>query len=274
MDKWRVINTDYGDGFYNMALDESLMLSVMQGHSPPILRFYRWDPPTITLGYSQDLEKELLPQMCEERGIQVVRRLTGGRAILHQYELTYSLIASEKEKQVSGTILESYLKISKGLAEGLKIFGIQTDMAARPSKSKGSAACFDAPSWYEIVWQGRKLVGSAQTRKRGFLLQHGSIPFKLDIDLLFELLNIKSAQLKERLKNNFSKKAVGLEDIIGKTIDYNDLANALIQGFKNIFNVEMEISNLTPDEIATAENLRKSKYSQRTWNYDRGKNFK
>jgi lipoate-protein ligase A len=271
MVKWRIIDTDYGDGYYNMALDEALLLSVSSGQSPPILRFYRWNPPTLTLGYFQKLEKEVLPDVCKSKGIQIVRRLTGGRAILHQHELTYSVIASEKQKQVSGSIIESYLKISKALSKGLSIFGVETEMAARPSKEKGSAACFDAPSWYEIVWQGKKLVGSAQTRKYGCLLQHGSIPFKIDIELLFEVLNIEKQPLKERLKNNFTKKAVGLEDILNTKIDCQKLISSLVEGFKETFQIEMEESNLNLDEQNMAKKLSKEKYATDTWNYYKGK---
>ncbi len=250
-----------------MAADEALLRSVIKGNSPPTIRFYRWQPPTVTLGYFQDMEKEIETEMCQKKGIQVVRRLTGGRAILHDDELTYSIAANEKEKQVSGSIIESYLKISQALVNGLNIYGVQVEMMARPSKEKGSAACFDAPSWHEIVWRGRKLVGSAQTRKQGSLLQHGSLPISLDVELLFELLTIPNHQVKERLKKNFQQKAVSLEEITKREVDYKKLTEALVEGFSQTFNIKIEWDDLTEEEKAYAEDLKATKYSQNAWNY-------
>lgn len=266
METWRFINTDYNDGFYNMAIDEAILNSVIEGKSPPTIRFYRWDPPTVTLGYFQKAHREIDQELCQAKGIQVVRRLTGGRAILHDKELTYSIVVSDKQKQVSGSIIESYLKISRALVKGLLNFGVVVEMMARPCKEKGSAACFDAPSWHEIVWQGRKLVGSAQTRKHGCLLQHGSIPMVLDVELLFNLLKISNNQAKQRLKENFRQKAVALEEILGKEIDYWDLAEALTEGFKQTFNINVCWDELTREEELKAINLKDTKYSQSSWN--------
>lgn len=267
MEAWRLIDSNYNDGFYNMAVDEALFRSVIEGKSPPTIRFYRWKPPTVTLGYFQDMEKEIETHICQKKGIQVVRRLTGGRAILHDQELTYSITANEKEKQVAGSIIESYLKISQALVNGLKIYGIDVEMMARPSKEKGSAACFDAPSWHEIVWKGRKLVGSAQTRKQGFLLQHGSLPVSLDVKLLFELLKIPNEQLKERLKKNFQQKAVSLEEITGRAVDYKKLIEALVQGFSETFRIKLVLDELSKEERVIAKNLKETKYGQKAWNY-------
>ena len=249
-----------------MAVDEAILNSVIEGKSPPTVRFYRWNPPTVTLGYFQKAHKEVDREFCHAKGIQIVRRLTGGRAILHDKELTYSIAANETEKQVSGSIVESYLKISKALARGLEEFGVKVEMMARPSKEKGSAACFDAPSWHEIVWQGRKLVGSAQTRKHGCLLQHGSIPMALDIELLFNLLQIPNEQVKQRLKENFLEKAVSLEEILGKEVDCQELTTALVEGFRQMFEIEVYWDTLTKEEAAAAVSLREEKYSSSTWN--------
>ncbi|KUO50710.1 MAG: hypothetical protein APF76_15545 [Desulfitibacter sp. BRH_c19] len=270
VETWRLIDSNYNDGFYNMAVDEVLLSSVIEGKSPPTIRFYRWQPATVTLGYFQDMDKEIETEICKKKGIQVVRRLTGGRAILHDNELTYSLTANEKEKQVSGSIIESYLKISQALVNGLNIYGVEVEMMARPSKEKGSAACFDAPSWHEIVWNGRKLVGSAQTRKQGFLLQHGSLPFSLDVELLFQLLRISNAQVKERLKKNFQQKAVSLEEITQKEVDYKKLVEALVQGFSQTFNIKVAWDDLSKEEKANAQELKETKYSQNAWNNRKG----
>ncbi|MCL4441628.1 MAG: octanoyltransferase, partial [Firmicutes bacterium] len=135
-----------------MAVDEAIMLAVAGGQVPPTIRFYRWSPPAISLGYFQSLEKEVDIVACEKAGVDVVRRLTGGRAVLHQDELTYSLVAPENNEKVAGSILESYLSISRGLVRGLNALGVEAELAEGKKHAEfGSAACFDAPSWYEMA---------------------------------------------------------------------------------------------------------------------------
>src|SRR5215213_5352705 len=166
-----------------MALDEALWqefaASLERSEQPaPILRFYGWQPAALSLGYAQRAEREVNFKACEEMGIEWVRRPTGGRAILHDHaELTYSLVGSVEDPQFSGGVLESYRKISGALVEGLRRLGVEAEMAEKDRRGHADAltsACFDAPSAYEITWQGRKIIGSAQARQRGALLQQGT----------------------------------------------------------------------------------------------------
>ncbi len=201
--EWRLLKSGYQEGAMNMAIDEALMLAVSEGSVPPTIRFYGWIPACLSLGYAQKAT-EVDWGECVEKGIGMVRRATGGRAILHDREVTYSVVAPEDNLLVSGTILESYLKISQGLLLGLQKLGIPAEVVSHKDLDKlGTAACFDSPAFYELVVKGRKAVGSAQTRKKGIILQHGSIIRDLDVDTLFAILNLPSDEARERMKMAF-----------------------------------------------------------------------
>lgn len=265
--QWRLLNTGYNPGPYNMALDEALMSQVIDGSSKPVIRFYGWQPACVTLGYFQDLDKEIDVPGCKQRGIDMVRRLTGGRAVLHHYEVTYSLIAPELDERVSGTIIQSYLKISRGLVSGLKSLGIPVDLAPHGKKPEAdsTAACFEAPSWYEVVLDGKKLVGSAQTRKKGVLLQHGSILLDLDVDELADTIQFKNDKIKDRFKRTFPAKACAINQVMQKRQDFNHTVSALIKGFEQELKIDLVPDSLTKTEIeSTAELI--NKYSSQEWN--------
>lgn len=267
MQIWRLVDTGYAGGYWNMAVDEAILQEHIAGRVPPTLRFYAWKPATVTTGYFQDMEKEIDVEACQKAGFHFVRRLTGGRAVLHDVELTYSIVAREDNPVVSGSILESYLKISRGLLAGLAKLGIQAEMVTHVKKTKGSAACFDSPSWYEVVYQGRKLVGSAQTRKHGVILQHGSIPFILDGKKLFSVLKIKNEELRERLAQSFKRQACGLNEILGREISYAEAVEAFAQGFAEALGVTLEKQELTSREQELAQQLEWNKYRSREWNF-------
>mgnify|MGYP002721619976 FL=1 len=179
---WNFINTGSHDPYYNMAMDEALLNFVSRGEIDPVIRFYTWDPATLSIGYFQRLTKEIDIEKVKEKGYGLVRRQTGGRGVLHDKELTYSVIVPESHPKMPSTITEAYRVISQGLLEGFKNLGFDTYFAVPRSKEEReklkqprSSVCFDAPSWYELVVEGRKIAGSAQTRQKGVILQHGSI---------------------------------------------------------------------------------------------------
>lgn len=267
MQKWRLVDTGFAGGYWNMAVDEAILQEHIAGRVPPTLRFYAWKPATVTTGYFQDMEKEIDVEACQKAGFHFVRRLTGGRAVLHDVELTYSIVAREDNPVVSGSVLESYLKISRGLLAGLAKLGIKAEMAAHVKKAKGSAACFDSPSWYEVIYQGRKLVGSAQTRKNGVILQHGSIPFILDAEKLFSVLKVKSEELRGRLAQSLKRQACGLNEILGRQVSYAEAMEAFAQGFAEELGLALEKQELTGKELELAQHLEQSKYRTREWNF-------
>lgn len=267
LENWRLIIDEPSTGSMNMAVDEAIMTAVAEGQAPPTIRFYRWSPPAISLGYFQSLEKEVDIRACEQAGIDIVRRLTGGRAVLHQYELTYSLVAPENHRKVAGSILESYLSISRGLVQGLAFLGVEAELAEGKKQTEFStAACFDAPSWYEMVVGGKKLVGSAQTRRNGCILQHGSLLVRMDVDLLFSVLNFNNAKVRERAKTAFMAKATCLEEILGYSPDFEVMCDGLRKGFTEAMKINLCEERLSDAELDSAQVLNINKYGTVEWN--------
>jgi len=266
MTTWRYLPYAVFSGAENMAVDEALLLTMAHTVDPqPVLRFYGWSPATLSLGYAQSYYKEVDEEACRAEGIDVIRRPTGGRAVLHQYELTYSVIAPEHDPHVSGTVTESYLRISQALLTGLKALGVPAEMVASGGLNEAtSSACFDAPSWYELVVDGRKLVGSAQVRKEGMLLQHGSILLHFDADLLFRLLKFPNEEIRQRLLTGFKTKACALDEVWTHPIDRVELEQEICSGFCNIMGIELIDSQLTEQEKALEEEIL-VKYQSEGW---------
>ncbi|MER2260178.1 MAG: lipoate--protein ligase family protein, partial [Priestia megaterium] len=213
--KWRFIDSNNRSPYYNMALDEALLEWHSKGEIPPTIRFYGWNPPTLSIGYFQKAEKEINFDKVKELGLGFVRRPTGGRGVLHDEELTYSVIVSEEYPNMPKTVTEAYRVISEGLLEGFRSLGLEAYFAIPRSeeeknslKNPRSSVCFDAPSWYELVVEGRKIAGSAQTRQKGVILQHGSILLEIDEDKLFSVFNYPNDRVKERMQRAFRSKAV------------------------------------------------------------------
>lgn len=272
MRKWRKIITEKADGYYNMAVDEAIMIAHREEKVPPTLRFYRWQPPALSLGYFQKLQEEVDAEKCREKGIDIVRRLTGGRAILHDKELTYSININESLDILSGSVVESYKQISQGLVAGLKRLNIAAELKPREKNKKApqgkSSACFDAPSWYEVVVEGKKLIGSAQTRKKGTVLQHGSLPFSYNSEEIFELFNFSSEKRREKMRRFYALKATSLNQCCSKKISFQKLSEALAEGVAECLEIKLSrAKNLTSYEQELAQKLQEEKYSSKEWNY-------
>ncbi|MCG9967168.1 lipoate--protein ligase family protein [Pelotomaculum terephthalicicum JT] len=267
--KWRFIETGFNDAATNMAIDEAILTCHGRGKVPPTLRFYRWRPPAISLGYFQRLEKEVNAGLCRELGIQVVRRLTGGRAVLHDRELTYSVVVSESHPLMPATVTESYKVISGGLLAGLKRLGICAAIAPRNRSRSGElspAACFNTLSSYELTVNGKKIAGSAQVRRQGVILQHGSLPWELDADKLFLVLKFSGRQAADRMKQAFLAKATCMRAVTEREIPWAEISAALREGFKSALGVELETGRLTAEETRLALELVTLKYKSQEWN--------
>ncbi|WP_270504358.1 lipoate--protein ligase family protein [Paraclostridium sordellii] len=263
MQKWRVIKNKTTNGAMNMAIDEAIMTSYKEGKCKPTLRFYTWKPSCLSIGYFQNLQKEVDLDKCRELNIDVVRRPTGGRAVLHQNELTYSIILGEDNSLMDKSINESYKFISKGIAKGLEIAGINIDKlkkGERISREKLSAACFNAHASYEITINNKKIVGSAQNRKDGVILQHGSIILNFNVDDLYEVIKTKNKDIKERAKKFTLSKASGIENEINMKVDILNLEESILSGIKKSFDVDFEELGLSDYELNLARDLYK-KYS-------------
>ncbi|MDK7927441.1 MULTISPECIES: lipoate--protein ligase family protein [Staphylococcus] len=270
---WNFINSGSHDPFYNMAMDEALLNFVSRGEIDPVIRFYTWDPATLSIGYFQRLKKEIDIEKVREKGYGLVRRQTGGRGVLHDKELTYSVIVPESHPNMPKTVTEAYRVISQGLLEGFKLLGFDAYFAVPKSKEEReklkqprSSVCFDAPSWYELVVEGRKIAGSAQTRQKGVILQHGSILKDIDIDDLFDMFIFKNDRLKDKMKQAFVDKAVAINDISDKTISIEEMEVAFEKGFQKGLNINFKPLELTKEQQAEVKELAE-KYKSEEWTY-------
>lgn len=268
---WNFINTGSKDPYYNMAMDEALLNFVSRGEIDPVIRFYTWNPATLSIGYFQRLQKEIDIDKVKEKGFGLVRRQTGGRGVLHDKELTYSVIVPESHPNMPSTVTEAYRVISQGLLEGFKNLGFDTYFAVPKTpeerqklKQHRSSVCFDAPSWYELVVEGRKIAGSAQTRQKGVILQHGSILQDIDIDELFDMFIYKNERLKLKMKEAFVEKAVAINDISDEHITISQMEEAFEKGFKKGLNIELKPLELTEVQLAEVEELTE-KYRSDEW---------
>lgn len=270
--KWRVITSGIGRAADNMAIDEAIVKAHAAGQVPPTIRFYGWQPAAVSLGYFQKAAAEVDLAECRRLGIDVVRRLTGGRAVLHDTELTYSIVVSEKHPLVPTTITASYRLFSQGLMDGLKLLGIEAQMTmprsayGQTKRQPASAACFDAPSHYEVTFDGRKLIGSAQVRKEGVVLQHGSLLLRFDPAKVAAVLNLPTPEAKDKLAAMLGKRAISLAHAAKREIGWEEACQALQSAFGPALGIELEADSLTQAEQAMAQELAAGKYTQDSWN--------
>ncbi|WP_191565261.1 biotin/lipoate A/B protein ligase family protein [Metabacillus idriensis] len=273
---WRFIDSGNCSPSFNMALDEALLDWNSEGIIPPTIRFYGWNPATLSVGYFQKVEKEINLEAVEKYGLGFVRRPTGGRGVLHDQELTYSVIVSEEHPDMPKTVTEAYRVISEGVLQGFRELGLdayfavpKTEEERQGLKNPRSAVCFDAPSWYELVVEGRKVAGSAQTRQKGVILQHGSILLDLDEEKLFNLFKYPSERVKERMQKNFKNKAVAVNALRATPVTIAEAKEAFKKGFEKGLDITLESYTLTDKEKAYVEKIAREKYSTEEWNYKR-----
>jgi len=254
-----------------MAIDEAIFESIQEGRSLPTIRFYGWDPPTISCGYNQEVAKEVDFMALKEHGLGFVRRPTGGRLVLHDEEVTYSVISPASER-LSGNITQSYSEISKALALGLEQIGIDVDFEKGDLTSEHQRQavnpCFTSSSRYELNYKRKKIVGSAQVRKNNCFLQHGSILLDHGQSKLAQILPGLSDNQKERMAKYLKRKTIGINEILNKPISYKTAVNYLINGFKEKWIKDEFVihENLDAYELDIAEKLRISKYLTDEWN--------
>ncbi|TYS87542.1 biotin/lipoate A/B protein ligase family protein [Rossellomorea aquimaris] len=273
---WRFIDSGNCSPSFNMALDEALLDWHSEGKIPPTIRFYGWDPATLSIGYFQKVEKEINLEAVKEHGLGFVRRPTGGRGVLHEHELTYSVIVSEEHPEMPKTVTEAYRVISEGILKGFQGLGLEAYFAVPKTaeereglKNPRSAVCFDAPSWYELVVEGRKVAGSAQTRQKGVILQHGSILLDLDEDKLFSLFKYPSDRVKERMQRAFKSKAVAMNEISSESITMDMAKEAFKKGFEEGLNIHLEPYELSEEETQYVVDLAGTRYESDDWNFKR-----
>lgn len=258
---WRLIFSAPADGPTQMAVDEAIWRGVAEGRVPPTLRLYAWEPPCLSLGRHQPAD-EVNREALTAAGYGLVRRPTGGRAILHIDELTYSVAAPLTDLRVRGDVLTSCQRISQGLLAALALLGAPDAVAhAQKPLTTAGPVCFEVPGEYEIVAGGRKLVGSAQMRGRGALLQHGALPLTGDITRICPFLNPPADPARVRAR------ATTLAEVLGREVLWEEAAQAVAEGFARTLSLQLEIGELTPWEVDVAQRLQQEKYASDTWTF-------
>ncbi|MBL8154142.1 MAG: lipoate--protein ligase family protein [Anaerolineae bacterium] len=268
MRQWRLIDDQPAPGAWNMAVDMAILEAVAAGESLPTLRLYAWNPACLSLGYGQriaDVDHERLL----ERGWDIVRRPTGGRAILHTDELTYSVALPVADDLAAGTVVESYRRLSRALMSGLEYLGAQLESkpAAQAAGYHLGPVCFETPSHYEITWAGRKLVGSAQVRRAGGVLQHGSVPLVGDIGRIVDALAYPDEHEREAARAQVRARATSLTEALGQDVFFSQVSAALVMGFQSALQVDFVETAAQPtvSEIARARQLHAEFFAHPPW---------
>lgn len=268
---WRLLVSPSARGSWNMAVDEAILERCGMPGSLTTLRLYAWNPACLSLGYAQpysDIDLERL----KISGWDLVRRPTGGRAVLHIDELTYSVIGSEAEPRLAGTVLETYNRLAQALTRALNLLGL--DVEINEKKLPGgrvniNPVCFEVPSAYEITVGGKKLVGSAQMRRKTGVLQHGSLPLFGDLSRILQVLVYPTETARSQAAQSLLNRATTIEKAINRKVTRQEAADAYIQAFQKELNIEFTQTELTPEEELRAGELEINKYKNREWTENR-----
>ena len=262
---WRLVIDGEADGATNMAIDQAILNAVVAGVSRPTLRFYAWSPPCLSLGRSQELADVDLAA-CSAAGVDVVRRPTGGRSILHTDELTYSVALLQSDPRSGGGVVEGYRRLSKGLLAGLYHLEVPAEQAVgmRGSNEGQTAICFETPADYEITVAGRKLVGSAQWRARGGVLQHGTLPLCGDLTRILDCLALSDSERRVQ-RPCILGQATTLEEAIGRVLPLDMVVQALASGFAQALNLTLVPGEVSARERGLASDLRDQVYGAPDW---------
>jgi lipoate-protein ligase A len=253
-ERWRLLRHGARSAYENMAIDEAILRHVTEGASPYTLRFYRWQPSAVSIGYFQGIEQEVDLDACTARGVDVIRRLTGGGAVYHDYEgeITYSLAIPTGYPGMPSKVLDSYGLLCGGLVEGLKALGLPA--AFKPIN--------------DIVVNGKKISGNAQTRRFGGILQHGTLLVQVDPHLMFTLLKVPSEKIRDKLIAGVEERVTSIRRELGE-IERDVVVKAMINGFAKVLDGELVPGALSETELALAEELRKERYASQAWNHKR-----
>ncbi|MGJ3240921.1 MAG: lipoate--protein ligase family protein [Anaerolineae bacterium] len=265
MRQWRLIYDKPMFGAYNMAIDEAIMQAVGQGDAPPTLRLYAWEPLCLSLGYGQRL-RDVDQERLHGQRWHLIRRPTGGKAILHGDELTYSVALPQYDELAQGDVVESYRRISEALINSLQSLGVspRSEKQAKGNRDLGPV-CFEVPSHYEITADGKKLIGSAQVRRRQGILQHGTLPLHGDITRICEVLAYADETERAHARQQVAQRATTLGSVLGHDVDWQTVAEALVQGFTQTFDIQFQQSQLTPEEQNTVARFLDERYHNAGW---------
>lgn len=260
---WRLLMTGHNDAGRNMAVDEAVLRSYVQGVIPPTLRIYGWQPPSLSIGYFQDPVRELDLAECKKRSIGFVRRITAGGIVFHAEELTYSMVCSHQHLRSGRSIENSFKRICSFIIRAYQALGLEAGFAidqAEGIKNLGgkTAFCFSGREKYDILINGRKIGGNAQRRFHNIIFQHGSIPLRGEVGFAASLLREKPRHLEQRVTT--------LAEALGRPIEFDEFAAELVKSFKQTSSPELSKGDLSGQENDLAEYLNREKYSRPEWN--------
>lgn len=268
---WRLILDPPARGAWNMAVDEAILEAVGRAEALPTLRFYSWTPPCLSLGYAQSLG-DVDQAALKALGWDIVRRPTGGRAILHTDELTYAVIGPQDDPRLSGGVLESYENLSKALLQGLALLGIPAEAvekkqspSSNETQKKQNPVCFEVPSNFEITLAGKKLIGSAQARRKEGVLQHGTLPLYGDHTRIIQALRFPDEEARRHAKIRLQERATTVESGAGRRVEWEQAAESIAQAFRTELDLTLIPGALSSNEIAWAEALEAEKFADHAW---------
>jgi lipoate-protein ligase A len=264
---WRSIDNGPAEAAWNMAADEAILLSNLDGKSSPTIRFFQWKVPSITFGYMLNVRDELNVELCRERRIPLIRRITGGGVVFHGCDITFSVIFPTDLAQSTSSALDSYRFINEILLRSFSSLGIEASLLYRTDKEKSASSeshnvCFVEPTTYDVLHNGKKLVGNAQRRRKGWVLNHGSMLYDASYrDMLDLLPDQGAAQL-------FTRSCVPLKEII-TDIKREDVIASITKQLSKDLKVIVQPEELSEEEIRRAQDLANTKYSTDEWNIKR-----
>lgn len=251
-ERWRLLLTEPMDAASNMAMDEAV-LRTNKDRDYGTVRFYSWKPRAISIGYFQGIGQEVDLQKCGLHGVDVVRRITGGGAVFHDDEITYSVIVGDSHPKISENILDSYGYLCGGIVRGLSRLGIDSEF--KPIN--------------DIVTGGKKISGNAQTRRLGSVLQHGTILCSVDVRLMFDLLLVPDEKIRDKMISAVEERVTSVNDRLGEKVPHERIREALIEGFAEALDVELELGQITEEERRLMDDIRRDKYGTELWNFKR-----
>jgi lipoate-protein ligase A len=252
---WRLLVSPPARGARNMAVDEAILDAVARAAAPPSLRLYAWQPACLSLGHAQPAEVVDVAAL-HALGWQVVRRPTGGRALLHVDEVTYAVIAPESHAAVAGGVITAYRNLSRGLVRGLGLLGLEVDppeLGAADHGDLSNPVCFEVPSAYEITVGGKKLIGSAQLRRRGAVLQHGALPLQGDLTRLLRVLRYPDEAARRLAGERLLEHATTLDAALGRRVAWSEAARAVADGFAAALGWRLQPGELSSEESRDAD---------------------
>ena len=255
MEEFRFIDLEVHTAFENMAIDEAVMLAMKEGKVPPTLRLYRWSPSAVSIGTFQGMKDEVDVEFCESRGIDYIRRITGGGAVYHDFEgeVTYSIIMPKGHRLAPSDILESYRLLCGGIVKALEHLGIEGEFNPINDVDVG----------------GKKVSGNAMTRRHGCVLQHGTTLLDLDVNLMFTILKVPQEKISDKMIADVKERVTSIRNILRRDVHIDELRIALQQGFSDALGIMLTVGKLSAEEQETATILAQEKYSSSEWNFSR-----